>query len=48
VTGGILGRVAAKATRQLNLKINWQGNEIVDSEATIWNFKVDQTSACQF
>jgi dihydrolipoamide dehydrogenase len=28
---GILGRVAASATRQLNLKLNWLGNEIEDS-----------------
>jgi dihydrolipoamide dehydrogenase len=24
---GVLGRVAAKLTRQLNLKVAWQGNE---------------------
>ena len=27
---GVLGRVAAKATRQLNLKPNWLGNELED------------------
>ena len=25
---GVLGRVAAKATRQLNLKLEWQGNSM--------------------
>jgi pyruvate/2-oxoglutarate dehydrogenase complex dihydrolipoamide dehydrogenase (E3) component len=28
---GVLGRVAASATRQLNLQLNWLGNEIEDS-----------------